>query len=110
MGHVTGTICMKLDLLDLLLHDSFSIISTQEGAIRFAKSLSEADTSKKEDIISKKHSFLEAETIKLVMNEIDRVEAFIAGLKYCRSYFLILKSSMIEEIRKIVTNITRKKV
>jgi hypothetical protein len=35
--------------------------------------------------------------------------AFIAGLKHYRSHFLILKPGTMEEIRKIVTNVTRKK-
>jgi hypothetical protein len=60
--------------------------------------------------MSIKDSFLEVAIVKLVINEINGVEGFIIRLKYHGSHFLIVKSTIIEEVRKIVTNVTKLRI
>jgi len=90
-------------------HDS---VVRRELAIRYAKTLAEKTRPLIPDpnvIKKEKEDFYAFEKIKLAMSETSRVETFISGLKHYRSHFLIMQPSTMEEVRKIISNITKKK-
>ena len=85
----------------------------REVTIRYSKKLMNKSLERPlipDPAITKKEreDFSNEETAKLSMNEDNRVEAFISGLRHYRSHFLITKPSTMEEVRQIVLHITRK--
>jgi hypothetical protein len=78
----------------------------REVAIRGAKFLikPKSDTKTKT-----KEEFIAEETQKLSMHENIRVETFISGLRHYRSHFLITNPNTMEELKRIVQVITKKK-
>ena len=85
----------------------------REVANRYIKQLSSksksSSSSDETTIEAKKQEFINNETERLAMHETTRVETFISGLRHYRSHFLITDPSSIEDVRRIVQSITRKK-
>ena len=78
----------------------------REVAIKYSKYAAQSKSGP--DIITK-DQFISEETVKLSMHENIRVETFISGLRHYRSHFLITNPSTMEEVKRIVQTITKKK-
>ena len=78
----------------------------REVAIKYSKYAAQSKSGP--DIITK-DQFISEETVKLSMHENIRVETFISGLRHYRSHFLITDPSTMEEVKRTVQTITKKK-
>jgi RNase H-like domain found in reverse transcriptase/Reverse transcriptase (RNA-dependent DNA polymerase)/Integrase zinc binding domain/Integrase core domain/gag-polyprotein putative aspartyl protease/Retrotransposon gag protein len=78
----------------------------REIAIKYAKYTTQ---SKSGTDIKSREQFISEESEKLSMHEHIRVETFISGLRHYRSHFLITNPSTMEEVKRIVQTITKKK-
>ena len=84
-------------------HDS---VVKRETAIKYSKYAAQSKTGSD---IKPKEQFISKEYEKLSMYENIRVETFISGLRHYRSHFLITNPSTMEEVKRIVQTITKKK-
>ena len=78
----------------------------REVAIKYSKYAAQSKSGP--DIITK-DQFISEESVKLSMHENIRVETFISGLRYYISHFLITNPSTMEEVKRILQTITKKK-